>query len=126
MGFLDGLRDVNINGEADWSFKWRVLSSHSVCFDMKVENGAVLDINNGRIQEACYVQLESTNWSNRDVHFEDSILRVEPPVTPNTASNGTPYLNWTVDGVDLQTSLVGLWSNYSKVASAHGVQQRRL
>lgn len=126
-GSSDGLRDVNINGGGRLVIQnGGVLSSHtSVCFDMKVENGAILDINNGRIQEACYVQLESTNWSLRDVHFEDSILRVEPPVTPNTASNGTPYLNWTVDGVDfanitrgpvvkLQQGGIGSWSSTAK------------
>ncbi len=91
----------------------------------EVANGASLDINGGRIQEACFVQLQSTDWSLQDVHFEDSILRAIPPTSPNTASNGTPSLNWTVDGVDfvnitrgpvvqLQQGGIGSWTTTAK------------
>ena len=75
--------------------------------------------------KACYVSLQSTNWSLQNVHFEDSILWVSPPSSPNTATNGTPSLNWTVDGVDfinitrgpvvqLQQGGLSSWTNTAK------------
>ena len=126
-GSSDGLRDLVVyDGGRLVLQNGGVLSSYtSVCFDMDVQAGASLDINDGRIQEACFVQLMSTNWSLQDAHFEDSILRVIPPSSPNTASNGTPSLNWTVDGVDfanitrgpvvqLQQGGIGSWSTTAK------------
>ena len=126
-GSSDGLRDIIVySGGRLVIENGGVLSSYtSVCFDMDVKSGASLEINDGRIQEACYVQLQSNNWSLRDVHFEDSILRVEPPSSPNTGINGTPYLNWTIDGADfvnitrgpvvkLRQGGIGSWSTTAK------------
>ena len=69
----------------------------STCFNLDVNNGASLTVDDGRFQEVCEVELFNQDWSLENVHFEDARLRIVPPSSPPTQSNGISYLNWTFD-----------------------------
>jgi hypothetical protein len=101
-GSADGQRTVRVySGGSLTLINDGVISSYtSVCTNIVAENGASLIIDDGRIQEACYLDLQNLDWSIENAHFEDSILRLTPPSAPLSYSNGTTYLNWTFDNVD--------------------------
>ncbi|MDB2348331.1 hypothetical protein N9V58_00870 [Candidatus Poseidoniales archaeon] len=101
-GSSDGQRTLRVyNGGSLTLTNGGVISSYtSVCTNIVAENGASFIIDDGRIQEACYLDLQNLDWSIENAHFEDSILRLTPPSAPLSYSNGTTYLNWTFDNVD--------------------------
>ena len=101
-GSSDGQRTMTVySGGSLTITNGGVVSAYtSTCFNLEVNNGASLTVDDGRFQEVCEVELSNQDWSLENVHFEDARLRIVPPSSPPTQSNGISFLNWTFDNVD--------------------------